>query len=179
MRRAIPFLATLTLLGGCFTLPPGPGPDLSTPYNTLSLLRDSYILLDPSYVYLILDDNFIFYFDDNDVGDTVNGYRIPIEGWGRGSEYRSTQNMFDDAERIEFDEFDLSILDPPEGATHYSSPPIHYRLRYYSVGGPSYSINGYAQFELEKQDDGWIITHWFDQKVGLYSWGWLKAWYRL
>ncbi len=181
MKRLLPIAITLTLLAGCFSLPPGPGPDLSSPHDTLSYLVNSYVLLDDGGVDYILDSDFIFYFDQDEVDDVVGGYRIPHEGWGRYSELIATRNMFAGAERIEFDEFDLSEMEPlPEGATHYTSGWIRYRFRYYyDEEDHSYYVGGNAIFELEKQGNDWIITRWTDQKVSEHSWGWLKALYRL
>jgi hypothetical protein len=184
MRSPLTFFVALALLGGCFSLPPGTPPDLSSPYNTLSHLVNSYVNLDDGGVDLILDDDFIFYFDEDDVGrDPGNGYRIPLEGWGRYSELIATRNMFAEAERIEFDEFKLEDMEPlPEGATFYTSGWIEYRFRhYYNEEDDKYIVSGHARFELEKRGDDWLITRWADlrQTDTEFSWGWLKALYRL
>ncbi|HUT99753.1 MAG TPA: hypothetical protein VM054_11860 [bacterium] len=181
MRRAIPFLATLTLLGGCFSLPPGPGPDLSTPYNTLRYLEDSYAIQDSSFVYQVLDDDFRFAFDREDWDTQPGDYRIPPDGiWTISSERTATRNMFYEATGIDI-YLALKDMEPLiEGASIYTSGPIYYRIiYYYNEDYDSYYITGYANFDMQKQDGDWIITRWSDQKVGEHSWGWLKALYRL
>jgi hypothetical protein len=181
MKSPLPFLVALTLLGGCFSLPTGPPPDLSTPYKTLAFLRDSYVNLDYSGVLYTLDDtgDFVFAFDQHEWGDIVNGHPIPID-WGIYSERIATQNMFDEAVDINFFEFWLEDMKPlPEGATHYTSGPIYYRIiYYYNEDYDSHYITGYANFDMQKQGEDWIITRWNDQKVGEHSWGWLKFLYR-
>jgi hypothetical protein len=179
MRRAIPFLATLALLGGCFTLPPGPGPDLSTPYNTLSFLVNSYSMLDESGMDYILSDDFVFAFDQREWGDTVNGYKIPID-WGIYSELIATRHMFEDADNILIS-LKLEDMEPlPEGATRYSSGWIEYIINFNSLGGESYYVIGHALFDMEKVGEDWIITRWSDLIYeNEHSWGWLKALYRL
>ncbi|MCX7021689.1 MAG: hypothetical protein NTW26_05350 [bacterium] len=183
MKSPLPFFVALALLGGCFTLPTGPLPDLSTPYKTLKLLRDSYSNLDYGGVDYVLNRNFggfLFIFDpDDDKDSVVNGFTIPFD-WGRDQELIATQHMFDDAERILIDLNLEGMQPPPEGARHYSSNWLSYTIIYYSISqDDSFIVNGNAQFELEKQGEDWIITRWVDEKVGEHSWGWLKAWYRL
>jgi|GEM_PF-4056475 len=183
MRRAIPFLATLTLLGGCFTLPPGPPPDLSTPRDTLSYLVDSYANQDYSGLLYTLDGtgDFVFAFDNREWGDTVNGYKIPID-WGITSESRATQNMFYEATGIDI-YLDLEHMDPlPEGASLYWSNWIQYIIRYYYDEDHNfYYVIGHALFEMKKVGEDWIITRWSDKMYNEneHSWGWLKALYRL
>jgi hypothetical protein len=184
MRRAIPFLVTLTLLGGCFTLPPGPGPDLSSPYSTLKYLADSYAVLDPDFLYQILADDYRFAFDYDDWGDTVGDYRIPQDGiWYITSERIATQNLLNTAQGITI-YLDFDAMEPlPEGASRYSSGPLQYAIRYYyDEEYNHFDVNGYASFDMRKDaDDNWLITRWGDEKYDetAYSWGWLKALYRL
>jgi hypothetical protein len=181
MRRAIPFLATLTLLGGCFTLPPGPGIDLSTPYKTLKYLVNSYAIQDTSFLYEILADDFRFAFDRVEWDLPVGDYRIPPDGiWYVSSERAATRNMFYETTGIDIS-LDLDKMEPlPQGASNYTSGPLEYIIKfYYTEDYDSYYVHGYANFDMQKQDGDWIITRWSDQKVGEHSWGWLKALYRL
>jgi len=181
MKSPLPFLVALTLLGGCFSLPTGPPPDLSTPRKTLAFLRDSYSNLDYGGVVYTLDDtgDFVFAFDQREWGDTVNGYKIPID-WGIYSERIATQNMFYEAKKIDI-YLDLDAMESlPEGASIYTSGPLEYIIKYYyDEDYNSYYVHGYANFDMQKQGEDWIITRWSDQKVGENSWGWLKAMYRL
>ncbi len=181
MRRAIPFLATLTLLGGCFSLPPGPGLDLSTPYKTLSYLVNSYAIQDTSFLYEILDEDYRFAFDYHEWGDQVGDYRIPQDGlWDRNLERIATRNMFNEATGIDI-YLDLAAMEAlPQGASYYNSGPLEYIIKfYYTEDYDSYYVHGYANFDMQKQGEDWIITRWSDQKVGDISWGRLKAMYRL
>ncbi len=180
MRRALPTILSLILLVGCFSLPPGPGPDLSSPYNTLSYLVNSYVLLDDGGVDYILAEDFLFVFDPEERGDVVDGFEIPFD-WGRYSELIATQNMFFDAERILIS-LELDKMNPlPEGATYYTSGWIQYIIKfYYDEEDHSYYVIGHANFQLEKQGVDWIITCWEDKRYrSEHSWGWLKALYRL
>lgn len=179
MKSPLTFFFALALLAGCFTLPPGPGPDLSIPYKTLAYLRDSYLLFDANGVDYTLDDDFIFYFDADDVDRFVNGYRIPFEGWERYLEYIATQNMFADADIMNL-YLDLKEMEPlPEGATTYASGWLSYTIKFYPLSQDDfYYCNGETYFELAKTDGEWKITLWRDRKAGEHSWGWLKAMYR-
>lgn len=180
MKRLLPITIALMLLVGCFSLPPGPGVDLSSPQDTLSYLVNSYVRLDDGGMDYILAEDFLFVFDPDERDDVVDGFRIPFD-WGRYSELIATGHMFADAERIVFYEFNMSEMEPlPEGATHYTSGWIEYRFSfYYDEEDHSYYVIGHANFRMEKQGNDWIITRWEDKKVGERSWGWLKALYRI
>jgi hypothetical protein len=91
--------------------------DLTSPFNTLWDVQYCFNHFDLApnmidYLSGFIADDFVFYFDPDDIGDDVGGYTIPSY-WTRDEFIRAVNNMFNQAYDITFD---IPVLEQGEEA---------------------------------------------------------------
>jgi hypothetical protein len=182
MKKAIIPAVILTLFAGLgcdlFSIPSdgdGDGEsDWQEPLTPRAVIEDivwCYNHADgPSYGTLLDHDNFIFYFDPNDVGGGED-HDIP-DSWLYQAEVDATQNLFNAvgfaniALKLEF----TGPTEPNPGDVSFTMNNVNYDLSVYDENADpqptQYVAHGYANFELSKfaGDTGlrWWLTKWDD-----------------
>jgi hypothetical protein len=182
---AIPIVVGLMVFAACVnTTDPGDGVphDRTTVLGTLLLFVDVWNDCDiDTYKGLLDEDDFIFYFDPQDVD-----WGLP-PSWDYDAEIQAVGNLFDaiGAENVDV-ELDLDDVAEPEGDVDtYTVTDIPYDVRVCDEDaewGPTvYIATGLLDMEFEYTDGGWVITKWWDKAGSLLagvcetSWGALKA----
>ncbi len=173
----ISVMLLLIALGGCFTLPEGEGPDLSSPERALEYLEESYINRDPGGAILLLHDDFVYYFNENEIGDVIDG-RVTPQSWNNYSEERFIEKLLLAENSIHLD-LETESAPPPDGE-HPQSDYLHYSLDVVTDSGEHYHAEGEAQFRFAYDDDyGWLIDTWNDYAApGETSWSTIRMLFR-
>jgi hypothetical protein len=138
--------------------------------------------------YAMFAPNFVFYFDDDDVGAFYNGYTIP-ESWGYEEECRAIANMlrpYEEGGAYELEAYANTnyMGDPPDGFDVYYTSDVYFRILIFvnSMWGMSNDDEHYIEF-AKTTDNGesyWRITEWrnyqdseeYDESIGF-----IKAYY--
>ena len=170
MKRIILLMAiiALTLSLGCkdeTTTPTSPNL-ATTPTKAIENFSNSFDSRDIAQYKSCLSEDFTFYFNPADVGETVgDGYVIP-ESWGYEDDWRATQNMFDFAYSITLDLPSSQIGDPPEGVTEYTQNNVYISLLVMTTSTDGLRADGFVTFTFEKMNEGgtdvWKIRDFFD-----------------
>jgi hypothetical protein len=171
-------VATALAAGGCFSLPEGQNPDLSTPELALEFLENSYNGYNPGGVQFLLDEEFVFYFNENEVGDIVDGHVMP-GSWNNYDEVRCSEKLLDTDNAVFLN---LETAGAPPGQGDYvESDWLYYSLDVSDADGNNYHAEGQAKFAFARDaDKGWLIRTWFDYALPAtpYSWSTLKLLFR-
>jgi hypothetical protein len=184
MHRAIIPAVILVLFAGLgcdlFSIPPGGGgggesewQDPVTPRAVIEDIEWCYNNADgPSYGTLLDEDNFVFYFDPDDVGGE---HDIP-PSWLYLQETTATQKLFDAVGSANIT-LQLAFTGPTEpnpGDISFAMDNVNYDLSVYDEnaedGPTTYMATGHANFVLSKFTDGsrlrWWLTIWYDVATG-------------
>jgi hypothetical protein len=182
---AIPIVVGLMVFVACVnTTGTGDGVphDRTTVLGTLLLFEDVWNDGDmDTYKFLLDEDTFIFYFDDEDTGGGIP------PSWGYNDEIDAVTNLFNalGAENVDV-ELDLDDVAEPEGDVDtYTVTDIPYDVSVYDDNADpeptTYLASGRLDMELEYADGEWVITKWWDKVGSLLAggcettWGALKA----
>jgi hypothetical protein len=162
------------LFTGCLFSPPGPGeeqepPVMNSPVNVLKTIEIAYNQKTIQYYKDALSENFIFYFDPDDVGQNPPGkeYVIP-ESWSYTEDWQATERMFEGAHSISLGINISGVGTPDPEATTYMAENVKIRLLVMLDEINGYLADaGYCNFEFEKytNDRGevrWRLTKWWD-----------------
>jgi hypothetical protein len=163
------------LFTGCLFSPPGPGetqepPVMNSPANVLKTVEIAYNQNNIQYYKDALSENFVFYFDPDDVGQTPPGggnYIIP-ESWTYTEDWNATKRMFEGAHNISLSIYTTGIGTPDPEATIYRAENIKIRLLVMLDEINGYLADaGYCNFEFEKYTNArgevlWRLTKWWD-----------------
>lgn len=163
------------LLTGCLFSPPGieppqPPPIMDSPANVLRNVEIAYNQQYIQYYKDALSENFVFYFDPDDVGQTPPGgskYIIP-ESWSYTEDWKATDRMFQGAHSIALSIPTGGVGKPDPEATTYRAENINIRLLVMIDEINGYLADtGYCNFEFEKyqnesNQDRWRLTKWWD-----------------
>ncbi len=174
---AVGLLAIVALVQ-CFS-EPGNGepvtwyPDFETPFQCLSNLlytyehyRDEPNIIDKYK--LVLDPQYVFYFDPEDVGTWVGDYQIPTS-WTYEEDWRATKNMFNLAHSIALD---IPILNqgeeyfgtPADDATVFPRNNVTINLLLMVDESNGFQATGFCDFEFAKNENGeWHLIVWWDR----------------
>lgn len=195
---ALPLFAFLFVLGGCILSPEesvDPPPDDSGPrLEELPLTSKTNVINNLAFAYgnrnidayrKILDDDFVFLFQEADANNPNPDERTPVE-WYRTDEINATTNLFDenfsDPEQPPADEIVLRIPELEsltesswgrfEGVKHVTDPSTWYELdvRYdleVQVGEDRLLAEDRAKFIVRQVDvegggQEWRLVHWSD-----------------
>ena len=171
-------LAALLFTGCLFSPPeeedPEAPPVMNSPANVLKTVEISYKQRNIEYYKAALSDNFVFYFDPDDVGQSPpgSGYIIP-ETWSYTSDWQATDKMFEKAFSISLTIPTGGVGTPDPEATTYKANNISIKLLVMidELNG-FIADQGYCNFEFEKYKnesnaDRWRLTKWWDN-TGVY-----------
>jgi hypothetical protein len=140
-------------------------PQGNTPADVLEILEESFNRRAVSVLDGVLNDDFIFYFDVNDVGHEVGGYIIPAS-WGRDDHMAACGNMLEQVYSIDFIVNTTDIEDPEGGATVFEANHVPARLLIMVDANNGYLAQGFFDFELVYDDsagyDDWKVSDWYD-----------------
>jgi|GEM_PF-759246 len=186
MKRAIIIFVVVILLVGCdqAVLPGDPYEGMDTPEKTLAKFETTFVETNKDksrgkeFMSLFSDD-FVFYFDEDDVGVSWPGYEIP-EYWEFSDFSITITSIFTNSPQYSMEVGEEYIGDVPEGATTFTTPEIWFDglfyLDYHSATGPS----GPVTFTFSKIDTGngyaWVITEWRDFTNDYQSEGGRRPW---
>jgi len=164
------------LFTGCLFSPPEeepvePPPVMNSPVNVLKTIEIAYNQGNINYYKGALSENFVFYFDPDDVGQTPpNGskYVIP-ESWTYTEDWDATQRMFANAYSISLTIPTAGVGEPDPEATTYKAENISIKLLVMidEVNG-FIADTGYCDFEFEEYQnetgaDRWRLRKWWDR----------------
>ena len=150
--------------------PPEPPPVMDSPANVLKTVEIAYNQRNVRYYKSALSENFVFYFDPDDVGQYPPGggnYKIP-ESWSYTQDWTATANMFQKAYSITLVIPVGSVGQPDPEATEFRADNINIKLLVYVDELNGYLANeGYCNFQFEKyqNENGkyrWRLTKWWD-----------------
>ena len=171
--RAISVVAMMAAAGGAFLACGGDEkttPDafaVTTPAAVLANISASWNQREVARFKASLSPNFVFYFNPHDVGQSVNGYVIPVS-WDYPETVDTVRTMFENAYSISLDIPTDSVGTPPANASVWRADNITPYLLLYDVPGEAYTIGGgYCNFEFEKYkgsdgNDYWRLKTWWD-----------------
>ncbi len=162
-------LALFALACGEAVTPPPPPPPDDGPNYVLQTIEVAFN--NPTQTWSIdyyknaLHSDFVFYFNAEDVGDIVNGYRIPAS-WNYTEDWNATKNLFTNAYNISLNIPDIGS--PVPGATEYwaKNIPISLTVMVDALNGYR-ADQGWCDYYFLKQADGtWRLAKWYDRTTG-------------
>jgi hypothetical protein len=127
------FVISLSLLscGGERSTGPGDGGGaVNTPSGVVASLEQAINNFNDVGYRALMHDSMTFYFDDDDVGDEVNGYTIP-ESWPLGIDYPEVKSFLANAYSINCEIDEDAVGTPAMESEAYSSPPVTFVLTWY------------------------------------------------
>jgi len=167
----------LTALSGClFSPPPTAGtveqPPIvnNSPINVLRNVERSYNTMDYDLYKSCLSNNYVFYFNPNDVGEIVQGYEIPVT-WNRVEDLESAYHMFGQAYSITMSIPTEAVGEPGPSDKTWRADNITISLTLLTSPGNGLRIGaGYCNFEFERYDVNvgtkvehrWRLSRWWD-----------------
>jgi hypothetical protein len=163
--------------GGTTPLPP-PG---NTPAQVLEELELAFNDLDAELLERLLDTDFTFHFDEDDVGKDVGGYIIP-ESWDKEDFLAACARMFSEAYSVDLTVSTANVGDPSEGAAEFTAENVPIDLLVMVDPQNGFQANGFCDFAFvndgSSDADNWIIIGWRDYTSDeLYSIGSILAWF--
>lgn len=174
---AVGLLAIVALVQ-CFSEPEVPPvlvwyPDFETPFQCLSNLQYTYEHFrdEPNIIdkyKLVLDPQYVFYFDPEDVGTWVGDYQIPTS-WTYEEDWVATNNMFNLAHSIALEIPILGLGEeyfgtPADDDTVFpkNNVTIDLLLMVDQING--FQAHGFCDFEFIKNENGeWHLSVWTDR----------------
>jgi hypothetical protein len=187
MKRAIIIFVAVVLLVGCdqAVLPADPYEGMGTPGNTLAKFEMTFVEANKDksrgkeFMSLFSDD-FVFYFDEDDVGVSWPGYEIP-EYWELSDFLITITSIFTNSPQYSMEVGEEYIGDVPEGSTDFESAKIWFEGRMYvdeydGVTAPSGLVSfGFTRLDTE-YGVRWVITEWRDFTNDYSSGGGRRPW---
>jgi hypothetical protein len=142
----------------------------SSPANVLKNVATAFNIRDINLLKAMLSENFVFYFDPDDVGQYPPGggnYKIP-ESWSYMQFWTAISNLFVKAYAISFTIPAGETGTPGPNESPYKADNINIKLLVYVDELNGYLVDGgYCNFEFEKYRseagaDRWRLTKWWD-----------------
>ena len=148
----------------------------TSPVNALKNVEISFNRSDINLLKAMLSQNFVFYFDPRDVGNTAPGshYIIP-ESWSYTEFWQALNNMFDKAYSINLSIKTSGVGSPGENETTYKAENVRISLLVMIDDLNGFIADGgYCNFEFERYDSAsgkkyWRLTGWWDRTSGGYD----------
>jgi hypothetical protein len=148
-------------------------PDRLEPTSPVNVLKNVAISFNQSDINLLkamLSENFVFYFDPRDVGQSPpeSHYVIP-ESWSYTEFLQAVKNVFDEAYSVKLSIPTGRVGTPAENETTYRADNIRISLLVMINELYGYvADNGYCNFEFERYDSAsgkkfWRLTKWWDR----------------
>jgi len=161
-------IATLSVLVGCddVTIPPPGLPYSNTPAEVLEQVEDSFLARGITDLEGLLTADFVFYFNDSDVGMPVGDYTIP-ESWTSADFLNAVSKVFSGAHSIDISIETSNVGDPGPDDTTYTAENVQMQFLVMVDVIVGYSAQGFATFDLEaahneKNEKEWRVTAWRD-----------------
>lgn len=137
-----------------------------SPRNVVYNLELAYNTRDVNLYKQCLSPQFTFYFNQQDVGNDIDGYIIPTS-WGYQEDWEATENMFTQAYDISMQLPENDIGTPLEGETEYTAENITVSLLVMVDENNGFIANkGYLEFNFETYESSgktyWRIKDWRD-----------------
>ena len=176
MKRLMTLCGVLTLVAafGCDDGAQGPTPEppgAESPAEALKAVALSFNQRDIKVLASALSENFVFYFDPRDVGQSPPGkpeYKIP-ESWSYAEFWPAAKNIFKNASWVRLSIPTGRVGTPGENETKYKAEYISISLLVMvdELNG-FIADNGYCNFEFERYEAGggkkyWRLTKWWDR----------------
>ncbi|UCE27362.1 MAG: hypothetical protein JSW52_01010 [Candidatus Coatesbacteria bacterium] len=169
---AVVIIGTLAVNGCIFgTDPPiedPPAEGFGSPAGVIELIQDAYTERNIDLYKECLSPDFTFYFDQNDVGDDVEGYVIPVS-WNYDDEVEAVNNMFDEAHSIDITLTNENISDPEPDDTVFNVPSVQISLLVMVDATNGFLATGFVEFDFESYLDPkdqteklWRVKNWRD-----------------
>ena len=142
----------------------------TSPVNVLKNVVISFNQQDINLLKAMLSEDFIFYFDPRDVGNSPPGsqYEIP-ESWSYVEFWNAVGNMFDKAYSINLSIPTGRVGTPAENETTYGAENITISLLVMITELTGFIADGgYCNFEFERYEGAsgkkyWRLTKWWDR----------------
>jgi hypothetical protein len=140
---------------------------LSQPKYAVAMAEQGFDERDATHLNKALADNFIFYFDPNDVGQEApggGGYVIP-ESWDRAAFLSASRNAMEQAYKITLAVSWDWIGTPETGATEFYVENIQVDFILKTDKHTDYIVKGgLFDFAFEKDDNNtWHLSGWWDR----------------
>ncbi len=161
------------LAAGCFEDVPPPRGDRvepATPAQVLTNVAASFNQRDINLLKAVLSEDFTFYFDPRDVGQSPPGkiYIIP-ESWSYTEFWQALNNMFKKAYSIDLKIPTHRVGTPGENETTYLAENVRLSILVMVDEMNGYiAQEGYCNFEFERYEAAsgkkyWRLTNWWDR----------------
>ncbi|UCE26436.1 MAG: hypothetical protein JSW52_08780 [Candidatus Coatesbacteria bacterium] len=141
----------------------------NTPAQVLEALERAFRDRDAELLDGLLDTDFTFHFDENDIGKDVGGYTIP-ESWDKENFLAACEKMFDDAYSIDLTVSTENVGEPDDGATAFTAENVPVNLLVMVDATNGYLAAGFCDFVFVNDDsagyDDWSISDWWDKTAG-------------
>lgn len=127
------FVISLSLLscGGEKSTGPGDGgAAVNTPSGVIASLEQAINNFNYVGYRALMHDSMTFYFDDDDVGDVVNGYTIP-ESWPLSIDYPEVKSFLANAYYVNCEIDEEAVGSTATESATYTSPPVTFVLTWY------------------------------------------------
>ena len=172
MKQVILISAVFILVLGCDNAlsPIDPYEGMDTPEDTLVKFETTFAETNENKskgkeFLSIFTDDFIFYFDEDDVGVSWPGIEIP-EYWELSDFSIAVESIFINSPKYTISVREEYIGDVPEGATDFETAEIWFDGLFYLDEQSATGPGGMVTFTFAKIDTGsgysWIITEWRD-----------------
>ncbi|UCE26719.1 MAG: hypothetical protein JSW52_10290 [Candidatus Coatesbacteria bacterium] len=168
--RIVTFIAVVLILTTLTACTDTVAPRVNTPAQVLEFLEESFNRGGISILDGVLSADFVFYFDQNDVGDVIDDFIIPVS-WDREAHLEACGNMFGQAHSIDFEVVTDGLENPDEGTNTYEAYNVFIDLTVMVDATNGYRARGVCDFELtynesvSNNDVGWEITNWYDKTL--------------
>ncbi len=144
--------------------------EATTPANVLRNVEIAFNQRDVNLLKAMLSENFVFYFDPRDVGQSPPGktYIIP-ESWSYTEFWMALSKMFDNAYRINLSIPTGGVGTPSENETTYRADNVTLSLLVMVDELNGFIAEaGYCNFEFERYESAggkkyWRLTKWWDR----------------
>jgi hypothetical protein len=148
------------------SVPPPGLPYSNTPAEVLEQVEDSFLARGITDLEGLLTADFVFYFDDSDVGMPVGDYTIP-ESWTSADSLNAVRKVFSGAHSIDISIETSNVGDPGPDDTTYTAENVQMQFLVMVDVIVGYSAQGFATFDLEaahneKNEKEWRVTAWRD-----------------
>jgi hypothetical protein len=151
-------------------------PGAAAPAEALEAVALAFNQRDVKVLASALGENFVFYFDPRDVGQSPPGrhYVIP-ESWSYTEFWQALNNMFDQAYSINLSIPTGRVGTPGENETTYRADNVTLSLLVMVDDLNGFIVNtGYCNFEFERYESAggkkyWRLTGWWDRTSGGYD----------
>jgi hypothetical protein len=181
VKKLLPLAALTVILSGTAceeeVEPPPPPPDRLAPTSPVNVLKNVELAFNDRDINLfkdMLSENFIFYFDPDELGRRPGGKRRIPESYSYTEIVRRVNDLFETAYSISMSIDTRNVRDPGPAETTFRADNIKVTLivKETELKGFTYERYGHVEFEKYRADAGenyWRITKWWDRARPAYG----------